>query len=276
MKINNIATIVDLAFNLSGSLAGIPVILPQLPVGERVGFDTLPDVWEDIDDIGQTWTPDLDGVEVDITVEAYNPTAIQKAPYSTDMKCIDVATGWGNSLLEALTDPTWVRLDSLKSGDRIENSSLRVFSAPTDVMYVPSGVSERPTTTVAFPLYELTSSGISLEFFYSATRFGLRINDSADPNNRTYIRYTLGDYELLDDDTTKVTAIPAKGSIWELTDYSIGSKVSQEIFTNADNLELPIPFNLEIILPDSGFSMLQPANYNAWSFGEGIFVKLTN
>lgn len=99
MKINNITTIVDLAFNLSGSLAGIPVILPQLPVGERVGFDTLPEVWEDVDDIGQTWTPDLDGVEVDIAVEAYNPTAIQKAPYSTDMKCIDVATGWGDDVV---------------------------------------------------------------------------------------------------------------------------------------------------------------------------------
>lgn len=100
MKINGITTIVDLAFNLSGSLAGIPVILPQLPVGERVGFATLPDVWEDVSDIGQTWTPSLEGVEVDIAVEAYNPTAIQKAPYSTDMKCIDVASEWGNALLE--------------------------------------------------------------------------------------------------------------------------------------------------------------------------------
>lgn len=100
MKINGITTIVDLAFNLSGSLAGIPVILPQLPVGERVGFATLPELWEDVDDIGQTWTPDLYGVEVDITVEAYNPTAIQKAPYSSDMKCIDVAADWGNALLE--------------------------------------------------------------------------------------------------------------------------------------------------------------------------------
>lgn len=102
MKINSITTIVDLAFNLSGSLAGIPVILPQLPAGERVGFATLPELWEDVDDIGQTWTPDLDGVEVDITVEAHNPTATQKAPYSSDMKCIDVAAGYGNALLEIL------------------------------------------------------------------------------------------------------------------------------------------------------------------------------
>jgi len=102
MRINNVTTIVDLSFNLSGSLAGIPVILPQLPVGERVGFATLPELWEDVSDIGQTWTPDLDGVEVDIAVEAYNPTAIQKAPYSSDMGCIDVAAEWGNALLITL------------------------------------------------------------------------------------------------------------------------------------------------------------------------------
>lgn len=276
MRINPSTTIVDLAFNLSGSLAGIPAALSQLPVGEKIGFDTLPKLWEDVSDIGQTWTPELDDVEVDITVETYNPTAIQKAPYSTDMNCIEVASEWGNSLLEVLTDPTWVRFDNLKSGDRLEDSSLRVFSAPTDVLYVPSGVSERPTTVVAFPPYELTSSDIRLEFFYSATRFGLRINDASDTSGYTYARYALGDYELLDDGTTKVMALPAKGSIWEFTDYSTGSKVSQAIFKNADSLELPIPFNLEIIVPDSGFSMLRPANDHTWSFGEGIFVKLTN
>lgn len=276
MKINPDTTIVDLAFNLSGSLAGIPAALSQLPVGERVGFATLPNVWEDAYDIGQTWTPELEDVEADITIDTYNPTAIQKAPYSTDIICIDVASEWGNSLLEALTDPTWVRLNSLKSGDLIENSSLRIFSAPTDVLYVPSGVSERPTEVTAFSLYELTSGQLYLEFFYSATRFGLRINDPTDPTSRTYVRYALGDYELLDDDTTKVMAIPTKGSIWEFSDYSIGSKVSVEAFKNVDSLELPIPFNLEIVGPDSGFSMLQPVNDHSWSFGENIFVKLTN
>lgn len=122
MKINDITTIVDLAFNLSGSLAGIPVILPQLPVGERIGFDALPKVWENVDDIGQTWTPNLDGVEVDITVEAYNPTAIQKAPYSSDMRRIDVASGWGNALLEVLESGEYVAITDI----------------PTDVTYVDS------------------------------------------------------------------------------------------------------------------------------------------
>lgn len=276
MRINDITTIVDLAFNLSGSLAGIPVILSQLPVGEKIGFDTLPEVWEDVEDIGQTWTPNLAGQDIEVRIENYNAPAVNKAPYSSDMKCIDAASEWGNLLLEVLTNPTWVRLDSLKSGDRLENSSLRIFSAPTDVLYVPSGLSERPAAVTAFPLYELTSSSICLEFFYSATRFGLRINDSADLTNRTYVRYALGDYELLEDDTTKVIALPANGTIWQLTDYSIGSKVSIEYFKNADGLELPIPFSLEIRTPDKGFSMLRPVNDHVWSFGEGIFVKLTN
>ena len=100
MKINGITTIVDLAFNLSGSLAGIPDILPQLPVSERVGFSELPKLWEDVSDIGQTWTPNLEGVEVDITLDVYNPTAVQKAPYTTDIRCIDVAADYGNILLE--------------------------------------------------------------------------------------------------------------------------------------------------------------------------------
>jgi hypothetical protein len=102
MKINSITTIVDLAFNLSGSLAGIPVILSQLPAGERIGFDVLPEVWEDVEDIGQTWTPNLAGRDIEVQVESYNTPAVNKAPYSTDMKCIDVASEWGNGLLRTL------------------------------------------------------------------------------------------------------------------------------------------------------------------------------
>lgn len=102
MRINSITTIADLAFNLSGSLAGIPAALSQLPVSEKIGFATLPKLWEDIDDIGQTWTPSLEGVEIDIALDVYNPTAVQKAPYSSDMKCINVASEWGNTLLRTL------------------------------------------------------------------------------------------------------------------------------------------------------------------------------
>lgn len=100
MRINPSTTIVDLAFNLSGSLAGIPAALSQLPVGEKIGFATLPKLWEDVSDMGQTWTPSLESVEVDITLDVYNPTAVQKAPYTTDIGCIDVASEWGNILLE--------------------------------------------------------------------------------------------------------------------------------------------------------------------------------
>lgn len=100
MKINPNTTIVDLAFNLSGSLAGIPAALSQLPASGRVGLDAIPPVWEDIDDIGQTWTPSLEGVEIDITLDVYNPTAVQKAPYTTNKQIIDVASSWGNTVLE--------------------------------------------------------------------------------------------------------------------------------------------------------------------------------
>lgn len=102
MKINSVTTIVDLAFNLSGSLAGIPVILSQLPASGRVGFDALPAVWEDVEDIGQTWTPSLAGLDIEVQVESYNAPAVSKAPYSSDMECIGVATGWGNNLLQTL------------------------------------------------------------------------------------------------------------------------------------------------------------------------------
>lgn len=102
MRINSITTIVDLAFNLSGSLAGIPVILSQLPASERIGFDTLPEVWEDVEDIGQTWTPNLASKDIEVRVESYNAPAVNKAPYSSDMGCIDVAAEWGNTLLITL------------------------------------------------------------------------------------------------------------------------------------------------------------------------------
>jgi hypothetical protein len=122
MRINPSTTIVDLAFNLSGSLAGIPAALSQLPVGEKIGFATLPKLWEDVSDIGQTWTPSLEGVEIDITLDVYNPTAVQKAPYTTDIGCIEHAASWGNALL-----------DVLESGEYVA-----VTDIPMDVTYVDS------------------------------------------------------------------------------------------------------------------------------------------
>lgn len=92
-------TIVDVAFNLYGSLAGIPATLEQLPVGERIGFDTLPELWDDVSDIGQTWTPNLEGVELRFTPTVYNPRAVAKAPFSTNLFALQAPIRWGNGEL---------------------------------------------------------------------------------------------------------------------------------------------------------------------------------
>ena len=106
MKIKENTTIVDTAFNLYGSLTGIPAILRQLPVGERIGFDTLPEMGEDVADIGQTWTPDLAGKDVDIKVDKiYNTLGVAKAPYSTDLYRIGAAVRYGEELIETFLPP---------------------------------------------------------------------------------------------------------------------------------------------------------------------------
>lgn len=103
MKIKENTTIVDVAFNLYGSLTGIPAILRQLPVSERIGFDTLPGMGEDVADIGQTWTPDLAGKDVTIKVEkVYNTLGVAKAPYSTDLYRIGAAVRYGEGVIETL------------------------------------------------------------------------------------------------------------------------------------------------------------------------------
>lgn len=99
MKVSVNNTIVDLAFNLSGSLAGIPVILQQLPVGERVG--TPPEVWEDVKDIGQTWTPAIGGLDLDIKdVPLYNILGQAKAPYTSNIYAFDEALEWADLILQ--------------------------------------------------------------------------------------------------------------------------------------------------------------------------------
>jgi hypothetical protein len=93
VPINN--TIVDVAFNLSGSLAGIPAILDQLPVGDRVGFDTLPYLDEDVSDVGQTWTPDLAGRNIAAPSVVYNVQAVRKAPFGTPLELLQPAIDYG-------------------------------------------------------------------------------------------------------------------------------------------------------------------------------------
>lgn len=102
MKINENTSVVDVALNLSGSLAGLPVVVEQLPVGEPVGFDAMPAPGEDVEDIGQTWTPDLQGKEVDLGVPVYNPSAQQKEPYTTNMSEITPVIAEGEEMINGL------------------------------------------------------------------------------------------------------------------------------------------------------------------------------
>lgn len=95
-------SVVDVAFNLSGSLAGLPSLLTQLPVGERIGFDTLPDIGTDVADIGQTWSPDLQGLQLDLNVSTFNTNAVLKAPFTTDLNGIQTAIDYGNAILPDL------------------------------------------------------------------------------------------------------------------------------------------------------------------------------
>lgn len=105
MKIKPNTTIVDLALNLSGSVAAIPTVLEQLPVGTPIGFDDLPEVWEDVDDIGQTWTPDIEGLELTINAPLYNVEAQAKAPYSTNTGVLYPVISTFNDILRSLLTP---------------------------------------------------------------------------------------------------------------------------------------------------------------------------
>lgn len=147
MKINPNTTILDVAYNLSGSLAGIPAILSQLPTGERIGFDNMPEVWEDVpvDRYGQTWTPDLDGLDVELSVEVYNTPAVNKAPYSTDLVALNVASIEGNTLLPELLDihiepddsDKYIRFTDLEEGESYTIYGIRVLNQ-TDPIYCDS------------------------------------------------------------------------------------------------------------------------------------------
>lgn len=97
-------TVLDVAYNLTGSLAGLPAILSQLPASSRVGFANLPLPWQDVIDIGQTYTPNLDGVTIDVKVEVLDAVAKEKAPYSTNIAMLAQAIYWGAEFIEALYD----------------------------------------------------------------------------------------------------------------------------------------------------------------------------
>lgn len=97
-------TVLDVAYNLTGSLAGLPAILSQLPASSRVGFANLPLPWQNVADIGQTWTPNLEGVTINVDVEVLDAVAKEKAPYSTNLAMLAQAIEWGENYMESIHD----------------------------------------------------------------------------------------------------------------------------------------------------------------------------
>ena len=89
-------TAVDVALSFTGSITGLPVLLRRLPVGQRIGFDTLPAVYDDVSDVGQTWTPLLTNYDLGVTdFPMYNVLGAEKAPFTTDLFALEAAVFWG-------------------------------------------------------------------------------------------------------------------------------------------------------------------------------------
>lgn len=64
----------------------------------------LPNIWRDVADIGQTWTPDLQGMELDLDVPVYDTLGKAKAPYSTDLFALQQAITDGEGYLKTLSN----------------------------------------------------------------------------------------------------------------------------------------------------------------------------
>ncbi len=171
MKIKENTTIVDVAFNLYGSLTGIPAILRQLPVSERIGFDTLPGMGEDVADIGQTWTPDLAGKDVTIKVEkVYNTLGVAKAPYSTDLYRIGAAVRYGEGIIETFLPPDtisfdqeypmalsgWRKYASCGKNPEVVNGNLRIYAESANSycgnIYYPNALNIRTDKPIQYAI----------------------------------------------------------------------------------------------------------------------------
>lgn len=133
MKIDDNTTVVDVAFNLSGSLRGLPVILDQLPIGERIGFDDMPTPGQDVEDIGQTWTPDLVDKDIDIITplsvegtEILNAQAVAKAPYTTPIHHMEGAISDGEFFIDQMYRG-YVPLSSLPAGYNLRGKRLIAY-----------------------------------------------------------------------------------------------------------------------------------------------------
>lgn len=102
IDVDNFTTAVDVALNLTGSIAGLPIVLSQLPVGMRVGIDAIPAQGHDVMDIGQTWTPNLAGMTLEFEAPIFNPVAREKRPFSTPIAAIETAVQEGIGWIQAL------------------------------------------------------------------------------------------------------------------------------------------------------------------------------
>lgn len=105
MKVKTNQSVIDVSFDVCGSLAGYPTLLSQLPIGDRIGFDDMPDLL-DVADIGQTWTPELENIDIDVNIKIFNGKALEKAPYSTQLNFLANAIAWGEAILPTLFDYT--------------------------------------------------------------------------------------------------------------------------------------------------------------------------
>lgn len=265
MRINPSTTIVDLAFNLSGSLAGIPAALSQLPVGEKIGFATLPKLWEDVSDIGQTWTPSLEGVEVDITLDVYNPTAVQKAPYTTDIGCIEHAANWGNALLEVLDSKDW----------------FVITDVPTDVSFVERVrvINLNEPVTIKAQRSDSYSSFVSVEYTaITPPNLVQYIDFGGAPTVESTPQFNLsfGSDRIVAEVVRAKTNFSPDGSTAMLTPWygydsiwSTNPNLTDDWFDELVGVQVT-----RATRNDSGLNMWKPPFDTGWAFKRNIFVKL--
>lgn len=222
MKINENTSVVDVALNLSGSLAGLPVVVEQLPVGELVGFDAMPIPGEDVADIGQTWTPDLQGKDVDLDVPVYNPSAQQKEPYTTNMTEIAPVIADGEEWINAL-------LAAQANGKRI----MRVTDIPNGFNLRGCKIVFTMTHLHPKPLQNTTAYfGLPCQSFAGHTYMGdVFAHYGADSTLSNSIRY-LNEYVTATYAATKSVIVYNDANGWGETEIQLDNKVDNFVVNN--------------------------------------------
>jgi len=126
---------VDVALNLSGSLSGLPLLLDQLPVGKRVGFDDMPEQWQEVADIGQTWTPDLVGLDLDVSLPVLNPQAQEKQPYTTNLHLVGKAADFGNKYVYVPPPPLPLSLGNVPHGYNLRGKLITITRTDLPIQF---------------------------------------------------------------------------------------------------------------------------------------------